>query len=208
MKDTSDFIKQLPGISECQRILKAVAMLDAILMPEWEYRYYSYNAQWDANEQLASMRDGEGDHYFALFNSNGLIFKGYDKTYASLHKHQSGDMLQGVPSVFQTFLEEPAFMMDQTSFCIWNEEEQNKWASTQQLSDESYALLQVLVGGAEYYHAWAQEYYEIELDLKLIQHVFAMKPLNEQLLQALNPELELDELEEDITEIGYQVQEE
>ena len=60
MRDGSDFIKQMPDISECQRIFKAAAMLDAILMPEWEYRYYSYNSQWDANEQMASMRDGEG----------------------------------------------------------------------------------------------------------------------------------------------------
>lgn len=205
MSNASDFIKKLPGISECQRIFKAVAMLDAILMPEWEYRYYSYNAQWDANEQMASMRDGEGDHYFALFDSNSsLIIKGYDKTYASLHQDLLGDVLKGVPAVFKkTFLDEPAFMMDQTTFCVWNEKEQNEWTSSQQIADEAYALLQVLVGGAEHYHVWAQEYYEIELDLEPIQHVFAMKPLDEQLLQALNPEIELDELEEDIAEIGY-----
>jgi len=205
MKEASDFIKQLPGISECQRIFKAVAMLDAVLMPEWEYRYYSYNAHWDKNEQMASMRDGEGDHYFALFDSsNRLIIKGYDKAYASLHKDQLGDVLEGVPADFKkTFLDEPAFMMDRTTFCIWNEEEQNEWTSSRQLADKAYALLQVLVGGAVYYHAWAQEYYELELDLEPIQHVFDMKPLDEQLLQALNPEIELDELEEDIAEIGY-----
>jgi len=210
MSNTSDFIHQLPSISECQRIFKAVAMLDAILMPEWEYRYYSYNAQWDANEQMASMRDGEGDHYFALFDSsNRLIIKGYDKAYASLHKDQLGDVLKGVPADFKTtFLDEPAFMMDLTSFCIWNEKGNNEWISSQQLADEAYALLQVLVGGAEHYHAWAQNYYEIELDLEPIWHVFDMKPLNEQLLQALNPEIELDELEEDIAEIGYPVKEE
>ncbi|MGO4528733.1 hypothetical protein AB4Z30_06595 [Paenibacillus sp. 2TAF8] len=205
MSNASDFIHQMPRISECQRILKAAAMLDAILMPEWEYRYYSYNTQWDANEQMASMRDGEGDHYFALFDSsNRLIIKGYDKAYASLHQDQLGNVLEGVPADFKTtFLDEPAFMMDQTTFCIWNEEEQNEWTSSRHLADEAYALLEVLVGGAEHYHAWAQEYYEVELDLEPIQHVFAMKPLDEQLLQALNPEIELDELEEDIAEIGY-----
>ncbi|MCM3133502.1 hypothetical protein M3629_11900 [Paenibacillus polysaccharolyticus] len=205
MSNTSDFTKQLPGISECRQIFKAVAMLDAILMPEWEYRYYSYNAQWDANEQMASMRDGEGDHYFALFDSsNRLIIKGYDKAYASLHKDQLDDVLERVPEVFKTtFLNEPAFMMDQTTFCVWNDKEKNEWTSSQKIADENYPLLQVLVGGAAYYHAWAQEYYEVELELEPIQHVFDMKPLDEQLLQALNPEIELDELEEDIAEIGY-----
>ena len=144
------------------------------------------------------------DHYFALFNSSGLIIKGYDKAYDSRDKDRIGDVLDGVPAVFKTtFLDEPAFMMDQTTFCIWNEEEQNQWVSSQQLADEAYALLQVLVGGAAYYHAWAQEYYEIELDLEPVQHVFTMKPLDEQLLEALNPEIELGELEEDIAEIAY-----
>ncbi|MDM5276156.1 hypothetical protein ACN9MH_21945 [Paenibacillus silvae] len=205
MGKASGFIQQLPNIQECQRMFKAAAMLDAILMPEWQYRYYSYNAHWDVNEQMASLRDGEGDHYFALFDSRGLIVKGYDKVYASLHKDQLGDVLTGVPEVFEAFLKEPAFMMDQTTFCIWNEAERNEWASSQRLADEAYALLHLLTGGAAYYHAWAQEYYEIELELQWVQHVFDMKPLNEELLQGLNAELELDELQEDITEIGYVV---
>nr|WP_145406144.1 hypothetical protein [Paenibacillus xylanexedens] len=58
MGKASGFIQQLPDIQECQRMFKAAAMLDAILMPEWQYRYYSYNAHWDVNEQMASLRDG------------------------------------------------------------------------------------------------------------------------------------------------------
>ncbi|MGY5610077.1 hypothetical protein ACXHJ2_18310 [Paenibacillus sp. ALE3] len=54
-------------------------------MPEWEYRYYSYNAHWDENEQMASMRDGEGDHYFALFQPTGLIIKGFDQRFNRVH---------------------------------------------------------------------------------------------------------------------------
>ncbi|WP_366294005.1 hypothetical protein [Paenibacillus sp. AN1007] len=46
------------------------------------------------------------------------------------------------------------------------------------------------------------------MDLNWVQHVFALKPLNEQLLQRLNAEIELDELEEDIAEIGYPEMEE
>lgn len=208
MGEASVFIKRLPDIGECERIFKAAAMMDAILMPEWEYRYYSYNAQWDKGEQMASMRDGEGDHYFAWFGSGGLIIKGYDKAYASLHKNQLGDVLKGVPAVFNAFLHEPAFMMDQTTFCIWNEAGKNGWASSQQLTDEACVLIEILAGGALYYHAWAQAYYEVELDLNWVQHVFALKPLSEQLLQGLNAEIELDELGEEIAEIGYPEMEE
>jgi hypothetical protein len=37
-------------------------MLDAILYPEWEYRY-SFDAEWGPEEELALMRNGSGDDY-------------------------------------------------------------------------------------------------------------------------------------------------
>lgn len=78
----SHFISRLPDVEESRCIFQAAAMLEAILMPEWEYRYYSYNAHWDEKEQMASMRDGEGEHYFALFQPEGLIIKGYDRRFS------------------------------------------------------------------------------------------------------------------------------
>lgn len=36
MMTDSNFIGMLPGIEESRRIFQAAAMLDAILMPEWE----------------------------------------------------------------------------------------------------------------------------------------------------------------------------
>jgi len=52
-------------------------MLDAILCPEWEYRYHSFNARWAGGEAMASMRDGCGDGYFILFTAAGAIMKGF-----------------------------------------------------------------------------------------------------------------------------------
>ena len=37
--------------------LKHLALLDAIIEPEWEYRYYSYNSHWSESEEMASLRD-------------------------------------------------------------------------------------------------------------------------------------------------------
>ncbi|NMI06463.1 hypothetical protein HF638_20990 [Paenibacillus sp. SZ31] len=198
-----NFIDKLPHISECKQILKAAAMLDAILMPEWEYRYYSYNSQWDTNEQMASMRDGQGDHYFAIFSPNGLIIKGFDKEYELQHKVDRSDVVKRVPEAFNTFLAEPAFVMDQTTFCIWSVADQEGWSAGTVLGDHEYELLEILVGGAKYYHAWAQDYYEIALDIKLVEQVFDMKPINEDLLQQLNDELKLSDIEGEIAEIGY-----
>ena len=52
-------------------------MLDAVLSPEWDSRYYSFNSHWDQETALASMRDGCGDGYFILFTPAGLVIKGF-----------------------------------------------------------------------------------------------------------------------------------
>ena len=51
--------------------MQSLAMLDAILSPEWEYRHFSFNSRWAPFEQMGSMRNGQGDHYFALFSAVG-----------------------------------------------------------------------------------------------------------------------------------------
>ena len=56
----------LPDVPNLVRITKAIAMLDAIICPERLDRYYSFNAKWSPGEQMASMRNGSGDGYFAL----------------------------------------------------------------------------------------------------------------------------------------------
>src|SRR5688572_188730 len=70
-------LSALPDISSLKRLSQSLAVLDAILSPEWEYRYYSFNAHWNDGESVASMRNGQGDHYFCLFNAAGVILKGY-----------------------------------------------------------------------------------------------------------------------------------
>ena len=35
-----------------------IALIEAILCPNWEYRYYAYDAHWNTSEHMASMRDG------------------------------------------------------------------------------------------------------------------------------------------------------
>jgi hypothetical protein len=90
-------------------------MLDAILSPEWEYRYYSFDAHWGPGEEMASMRNGEGDDWFLLLDSAGAALKGY--------AHESADdgglaarIQQQVPAAFSAFLREPAFSMEAASF--------------------------------------------------------------------------------------------
>src|SRR5438105_3956555 len=71
----------LPDVDGLRRTLQSMAMLDAILCPEWEFRYYSFNAAWDAGEQMGSMRNGSGDNFFAHFSPAGCWLKGFAHDY-------------------------------------------------------------------------------------------------------------------------------
>jgi hypothetical protein len=68
----------LPDIDGLKRLMQSMALLDAILSPEWEFRCYSFNARWAEGEQMGSMRSGSGDDLFALFNDDGCFLKGFD----------------------------------------------------------------------------------------------------------------------------------
>src|SRR6476659_3859665 len=62
-----------PDIPTFRRLTRSLAVLDAILSPAWEDRYYSFNAHWGPGELMASMRNGQGDQWFASINASGII---------------------------------------------------------------------------------------------------------------------------------------
>jgi hypothetical protein len=66
-----DVARRLPDIPVVRDRSRALAMLDAILSPEWEYRYYSFVAAWGPAQELASMRNGSGDDYAIVFSPAG-----------------------------------------------------------------------------------------------------------------------------------------
>src|SRR5579859_6032415 len=114
----------LPPPEALRRRCRSLAMLDAILSPEWEYRYYSFNSRWAKGEMMASMRDGSGDTYFILFTAAGVALKGYAHEsalagYNVENRRPYPGVLDDVPPEFERFLKEPAFSMDFTTFCLW-----------------------------------------------------------------------------------------
>jgi hypothetical protein len=41
-------LSSLPDVDGLRKLLQTLATLDAILCPEWQYRYYSFNRAWAA----------------------------------------------------------------------------------------------------------------------------------------------------------------
>ena len=77
MTSTRD-LSTFPTIETLRRLSQSLAMLDAIIMREWDYGYYSFNSKWAEGEQMASMRNGQGDEWFCGFGLPGAFLKGFD----------------------------------------------------------------------------------------------------------------------------------
>lgn len=191
-------IKQLPPIKQLIHICRSLALLDAILMTDWEYRYFSFNCLWneEAGEMMASLRDGSGCEYFILITSKGVVGKVFDSSIASDRE----SVIKAIPEVFESFVSEPAFSLENVSYCFWREVQDDTWNVAPNGLKE-FPLIRFLTADAVYYHKWAQEYYEQEIDLEALKTVFNSLELDEGLLQKLNPEIELDGLGEDLEEI-------
>jgi hypothetical protein len=69
---------RLPDVATLRRKGQSLAVLDAIMSPDWQYRYYSFNSMWDTDEMMASRSNGSGDELYILFNPFGAILKGFD----------------------------------------------------------------------------------------------------------------------------------
>lgn len=215
MPSTRD-LSTLPDVEGLRRLSRSLAMLDAILCPEWQYRYHSFNANWAAGREMASMRDGCGDGYFILFTEDGAILKGF------AHESEAWDrtlqrgrpapgLFDGVPDEFAEFLSEPAFSIEESTFCLWRRSSDTAWrtGSIEPFDgddpDGSAELLQLLEGDPEAYRVWAEGYFEATVPLPAVEHVFEQRPLTAEVVKALNPELSLADLAEDISEIAYPI---
>ena len=223
MISTND-LSGLVEIDRLRRLLQSMAMLDAILCRDWQYRYYSFQADWAAGEQMGSMRDGSGDDFFALFNGGGCILKGFAheakmSPYALKPKRVWPGVLDSVPPEFASCLREPAFSIEDATFCVWRRYADDSWRCgaiefpAGPDPDGSERLLSPLDGRPESYLEYASDYFEKPfLTLHMVRHVYEQRPLTDELIAVMtqdigvedeNPRLGLADLEEDITEIGY-----
>src|SRR5438874_6827502 len=106
----------LPAVGVLRRRLQSLAMLDAILMADWELRFFSFDSTWDMEEMMGSMRDGEGNEFYFLFSAARVIGKVYCKTERAIEDSKR-TLLARVPAEFSRFLKEPAFDLERATCC-------------------------------------------------------------------------------------------
>jgi hypothetical protein len=201
----------LPHTRQLGQRAMALALLDAIICPEAEYRYFSYDPQFAAGQHVAAMKNGEGDHWYLHLSAAGAIVKGHVQ---DLPRGESRAMaLQAqavVPEDFSSLLHEPAFMMDSVSFCYWRAAAADGWTvlthpdpRLQHRYDGSEDYLSILLAPASCYYEYAADYFECEPPLASIEHIYAHAPLTAAVVKSLNPQMSLGDALEAASMIGY-----
>ena len=187
--------------------MQALAALDAVYCPEWEYRYYSFDCNWGTDQQMGSIRNGSGDDVYVLFNNEGCFLKGFSHEYPMGAKSYDA-FYTSVPEVFLEASREPAFSPHNVNFCFWRHKGGSEWQSAlphDTLDSDIFFLIQGLNEEAKSYQAFASDYFEIETDIEHISSAYQHIAMTQPLAEAMNKDIIYSELVESLNEIGYPV---
>lgn len=206
-------LQSLPNWKELKTVCKAMAVLDAILSPDWVYRYYSYDSIWSENEEFFEMRNGEGGQLFILFRDEGAVINGYTSESDQSNGEQSNKeaLTDQMPAVFDEFMFGEPVNSSGTTFCVWTNTK-GEWTTGLLPEEDDYSeeLLSALDGNAKTYTTWASKYYEgsyVEsgIPLETVTAIFNQEQLTTELVLSLVDHLDdWEQLKDDLTEISYQ----
>jgi len=184
-------------IEQLRKKMKVLALLDAIIEQEWQYRYFSYNSNWSDSEEMGSLRDGCGGEWFLWVSGDLGGYKCLSPEDGTMPDLQEAK--DKAPSTYKGFITEPAFSMDQAT-CIWYLEN-SKWEKYGKPVKYLTDLDAISSWMPSDYQSWATEYYEREIDLGAIEKVFNGE-FSEDIAKTINPEIEMSELLSELPEIG------
>lgn len=164
----------LPSPLVLKRTCKALALLDAAFMPDWEMRYFSFDSRWDEKKgiEMASARDGEGAQWYFIFRDDEAVGKYYSDNGSEARVSDSSSK----SDLLNYLMQEPAFHFDRLDFLASWSHQEKKW----NISGDPHhpQLLQFLVQGPAYYQHWATEYYNEPVSEKEVKEVFETNSVN------------------------------
>ncbi|MCX2950286.1 hypothetical protein [Lentzea sp. NEAU-D7] len=215
-----DVARLLPAIPELRALCRALAVLDVVLDPDSDDRHHDFDTAWVPGEELASMDDGSGNEYSVTFTAAGAYVRGFDhespmSPYATDDGEPWPGVLDSVPDVFRECVEEPAFSDEfgtpSVTVCLWREHGDTAWRhgdiafpdGDEDGADWLFALLTDRT--PEAFQDWAQDYYEMPVDLGAVRHVYAGQPLTEDVVTALNPATTLAAVADQVVATGYPI---
>lgn len=184
-------------LNQFKRKLKHLALLDAVVEQEWEYRYYSYNSLWAEQEEMASLRNGSGGECFVLFDGDNVAFKCTSPVDGLVDDFEV--LKVSVPKRFSSFLDEPAFSMSEGS-CIWYLDN-DSWVKLGKSLNDLPDPEKIIAMSAADYCQYVEEYFERKIDITWVESVFAGK-FGMEAAKGINPDIDVELLAQDLQEIG------
>jgi hypothetical protein len=212
---------RLPTIEVLRDRCRALAVLEHIQGSE--YAYYTYTAWGD--DEAALMSNGSGDEYTIVFAKAGVFIRVFDHEsemtpYANDDHALWPGLLDGLPTEFRPHITEPAFCDEgnlNATAVLWRRTNDDRWHTgagitfppsqgSHDTSPDGTDQLTILCGDiAEDYVAFAEDYYEIEVDRTAVAHIAGLRPLTDDVVRALNPDITLSDIHEAVTTVGYPV---
>ncbi|MGH1384805.1 hypothetical protein [Kordia sp.] len=154
-KPSTENLNLITKPDDLQNLCKSISVLEAIICPAWEYRYYSYQKDWSEKEEFCEMRNGQGDQMLILFSNDTICINGFakeskmngwknirikekksfmDKLFSS-KKEPKTELIQEIPNgivtdlpkAFNEFIYREPVKSIGTTFCIWNIEKDTGW---------------------------------------------------------------------------------
>ena len=185
-------------IENIKNTLKSIAILDAIISPEWESRYFSYNSKWSDSEEMASMRDGSGNEWFLWLHDNVMAWKFLDHELGIEKNIES--IISQFPAQFDSFINEKAFSIKESS-CLWYFMD-NRWHEFGLENKSIHEAIKTFTWAPKDYKKWADSYYENEFNIDAISSIFNNQ-MNGKIIAQLNEKMSFEELQNDIEEIDF-----
>ncbi|MEU1197274.1 hypothetical protein ABZ446_13725 [Streptomyces sp. NPDC005813] len=206
-----DVVRALPDIESLRNLCRSIAMAEAILNPDGE-RDHIFAPAWSPTESLASMRNGSGDEYDIVFSPAGAYIRGFDhESPMSPYAHDDvptpwPGVLDSVPGAFRRYVDEPAFTVEDgtpaVTVCVWRETGAPSWSTGRITYPESHPdpdgsewLFDLLIHPTpEAFKEYAEDYYEMPVDIEALRHLYALRPLEGAQITALNPAASVPEI--------------
>jgi len=206
----------IPPPARLRELLRSLAVLDMILVPDWESRGYSFDAAWGAH-QLASFRDGSGDWFLAWFGGpDTAVIKGFGHEspmtpFKRPNEEPWPGLFDGLPAELVEVRDMTEFPPEEVTYCLWHPAG-GSWAkgpvqfpAGEAEPDGSGEHLELLDDKPESYVAMAKDAYEVNPGLAAVRRVYAGEPLSWEIVSRIDAKADLARVVKEAGEMGYPV---
>ncbi len=193
--------------TQLNKYLKVMAILDTIMIAEDWLRLVSVVTMDNGYQYIID--NGSGDTVNVIFHEAGTLIKGFDHE-NELNQFAADEWddefftstYEGVPDEIMDLLDEEAY--ENMTFCMWCTDETDEWIQNETEDDDGGReyLLGYIRQNAEDWCEWASDYYDVELDERIVEKVYNGEELSEEDILKLNSEADVKAVLKKIEEIG------